>query len=196
MSCFWNPRNGSTSSLTFINKAIPLPRPTFAADENPFGLEIADYGENWTILAHSFSLCEKYFSFLIDHLNHYQPVVLAVWDRLAGKFVYAQIWSRGAAILPSPMQFDGSRSETLHLLVNPGNHSLMGGTYGFVQLDLADKTTFSSPRETNKANARCRYDVCLNADGGKVQQKILYESCPSADVPYEESVGMISWDQI
>jgi hypothetical protein len=167
--------------------------PTFPT--NPFKLEIPTYNEDWSIVSHSFSHCERYFSFFRDDLNHQQPTVLCVWDRQAEKWVCTQIWRRqgcAGTFQPSHVQFDSVRSETLHLLVNSGNHPTMGGTRGFVQIDLADKHSFDALQQVPKLTTLSRSDICLNGSGGRVFQRMLY-SLPTTD-GYESLVDMIVWD--
>jgi hypothetical protein len=68
----------------------------------------------------------------------------------------------------------------------------MGGTRGFVQIDLADRHSFDALQQVPKLTTLSRSDICLNRSGGRVFQRMFY-SLPTTD-GYESLVDMIVWD--
>jgi hypothetical protein len=169
-----------------------IPPFKFAANENPQGLKMPKYMEGYTILTHAFSHNERYICFPADDLNHSSPGVVAVWDRQSEEFLLTQIWSGTADCRPSHVQFDTSRPETLHMLIRASNHSMTGGTRGFIQIDLSDKSTFDCFHESNKTRAFSRYDICVNHRGGWVFRKVFYDLRTASDA--REFIDVISWN--
>jgi hypothetical protein len=78
------------------------------------------------------------------------------------------------------------------MLIRASNHSMTGGTRGFIQIDLLDKSTFDSFRESCKTGAFSRYDICVNHRGGRVFQKVLYGLRTANGTG--EFVDVISWN--
>jgi Cdc6-like AAA superfamily ATPase len=170
-----------------------LPPFKFAENENPLALKMPEYAPDYTILSHAFSPNERYICFLIDDLNHRQPAVFAVWDCQSEEYPLTLIWSRSADCRASHVQFDMSRTEILHMLIHRASHSITGGPPGFIQVDLADKSTFACLRESSKTESFSRFDICLSQRGGRVFQKLYYTHFLNAD-NVKEFVDVISWD--
>jgi hypothetical protein len=126
----------------------------FAANENPMGLKMPRYMEDYTILTHAFSPNERYICSLVDDLNHNQPGAAALWDCQSEEYLLTQIWSPTADCRPSHVQFDTFRPETLYKLIRDSNHYMAGGTRGFIQIDLSDRalsTAFANPTKPRRS---------------------------------------------
>ncbi|KAF2189399.1 hypothetical protein K469DRAFT_64389 [Zopfia rhizophila CBS 207.26] len=166
-----------------------LPIPNFSLGQDSISLR--NYDENYTILSHAFSPCEKYAYSFVDDLNHIFTCFFTIWDRASGQILFAHAVRSNSEYRPRAVSYDPELPGVLHVLMQSNGEGVNSNSErGFIRIDVSDSNTLDALVALSSPGALFNYDISVGPRNGFVHVREWRRQRKGGN----EMVRIMKWD--